>query len=286
MDFYRVLLSDFYNSILEKGNSEFTARAYQDDALWFLRQFTPSCLQDISNISKKSIEQSLQHENLKQSTKIRRISGLKKFYDFLQQYQIPNIGKIPAPKKNESQTLPKIIQNSDYAQMRSYPVGENQFIQLRNKALIDSIYCLGLNCTALHSLYWKNIDFESRHLFHPLHRCAILLDALSDQSFQEYSKVFHSHYQNHPQSNQLPIFINKYSQPISNRSIHKIVKKFGEKISLDNLSPRDLRWNHMFNSLKQGINAEDVSRYAGLTSHASPFRIKNLFNKIYKPHPA
>ncbi len=225
----------------------------------------------------------------KKATIARKLSTIRSFFRFLMQKQI--IKKDPAkgiltPKKERY--IPVWL-TVDQAFNLLDSVKPKNLLDLRNKAMFETLYSTGIRVSELVGLNLDHIDFEKglikvhgkgkKQRIVPIGQKA--LDAISD-----YIKALG----NGDGENQA-LFLNKNGKRITARSVRRILKQTAEKTGLPvNVSPHALRHSFATHLLDSGANLRAVQELLGheslsTTQKYTHLSIDKLMEVYDKAHP-
>jgi len=147
---------------LEQGLSDNTLAAYRSDLAKF-NEFLSGRNRDLSEaqaIDVVAYQAKLSDLQRAKSSTARVISSLRRFYDYLQQNE--HIAKNPMAKIVNPKLDKKIPSSLSLAQVESLldAPGDDDAIEIRDKAMLELLYATGLRVTELVSLRMDQLSLE------------------------------------------------------------------------------------------------------------------------------
>ena len=233
---------------LRKNYSTHTISNYERD-LCYLDNFLIENSLPLHKITRQHCRHFLEiHFHNKNSKTISRyISSFRSFFNFLNKHH--NLSNNPwkqirLPK--QTQSLPHTLSTKDILSFLDN-IDTSSLIGLRNRAICECLYGLGLRVSELCQLNLDDCNFESKE-------CRILgkgnvyrtvyIGKITEKIILNYIETYRKIYMK-PTS--VTLLINKFGTPLSTRSIQRIVKKCAETQGLSHsLTPHTLR--HCFAS--------------------------------------
>ena len=274
----------------EKRYSLNTIKAYNRDLNAFLAFLKKENENNIDEIVVKNYMAHLYALNLKKKTISRRIVSLKSYYKFLEhKFGLTNnfMRHIKCPKKEKK--LPDMIYKEELEKILSYnPTGKFCF---RNKAIILLLYSSGVRVGELCNITLSSIDLENRYIIvvgkgnktriAPFTKdCKLSLERYINRERNTIAK-----------SNNNFLFVNKFGDKITTRSIENIINKTSLLLfNNTKLHPHIFRHTFATNLLNNGADLRVVQELLGHSSLSTTqiytHLAKDELNKIYKTsHP-
>src|SRR6476469_3724388 len=153
---------------VERGASRETIRAYHSDLRQFLtfvkairpphaEPFTP---RTADSLLISSYLARLDQDNEKKSTLARKLATLRSFYRFLLRE-----GRVAANPANDVHTpklpqhLPRVLTKDDANALMEFPDGD-QLCDLRDRAILETLYSTGTRVSELVGMNWDDINLD------------------------------------------------------------------------------------------------------------------------------
>ena len=253
--------------LIEKNLLPQTIENYKEDFLLFKKYF-PYIL-DTSDLSKDDINDfnyNLSINNLKTSSIKRRLSTIKNFYIFLETEGIADniIGKIYIPKSEKYLPEYLTIEEVD-ALINSFDISKDD--ELRDKAIIETMYSSGLRVSELINLKIKDINtqekiikvlgkgYKQREV--PIRNEAIYFIDLYLKNVRK--KII--------SNDKTTIFVNKKGHKLTRQYIFEMIRKHAKIINLNKtISPHTLRHSFATHLLENGADLIMVQKLLGHTN--------------------
>ena len=260
----------------ELNYSQHTIRAYQSDLVQFCQwmdiiiserssDFYPS-LQRIDLTRVREYLQYLYNRRLSKRTIMRKLSAIKSFYKYLQREGIEvenKVALLSSPKIGRK--IPLFLTIDEV--YRLFDFTPSNFWELRDKAIFEVLYACGVRVSELVFLNEGQIDLTEctirvfgkgkKERIVPIGRKA--LDIVKEylphkRRFQKKCGI----------QEMSPVFINKYGQRLSSRSVARICKKYFHKMGIaDAASPHSLRHTFATHLLDTGIDLRSIQEMLG-----------------------
>jgi integrase/recombinase XerC len=274
----------------EKRYSEHTILAYQNDLIQFYEFCQVS--DDEIIIDHKKIRHwiaSLMDEKYNPRTINRKISTLKSYYKYLiKECKINRnpLEKVITPKSNKK--LPVFVTEESMNLFLEDKFFDNTFYGLRDKLVIELLYCTGIRLSELINLKIPDINFNKKEIIVLGKRNKERLIPVSDDILSLVDG-----YINSPQfihTNDFLILTNKGKKSYE-KLIYRIVNSHLSKVStITKKSPHILRHTFATHLLNNGADLNAIKELLGHTNlSATQVYTHNTFeklNNIYKlAHP-
>ena len=265
---------------VERGASPHTLRAYEGDLLE-LRNFLlktglaldSSNQVDVTQIDRFAIRTflgNLRCRKLSRATIERKLSTLRKFFQYLKQQQIvrTNPAKLlPLPRKERK--LPTFLTVNEANKLLKLATHNSDFKALRNFAIAETLYGGGLRVSELVALNVFDLEHGQQELrvlgkggrerIIPITRTALTL-------INRYLAVRKNEF-NHTIQNSDPLFINVRGFRITDRSVRRILKQMGiDQHLIKHVFPHQLRHSFATHLLDSGADLRSIQELLG---HAS-----------------
>ena len=284
-------LNEFYNYLSnEKRYSSNTVDAYKRDLSDFSLYLKKESETEVNELIVKSYLAYLYSKSLSKKTISRRISSLKSYYKFLlKKYGIKNIfiNEIKSPKKDK--LLPEMIYKDELSKILSYnPSGKFCY---RDKAIITLLYSSGIRVSELCNITMSSIDLENRYLIVVGKGNKTRVCPFSSECKQIIENYIHFERNTFAKTDNNNLFINKFGDSITTRSIENIIKKISlELFGNTKLHPHMFRHTYATQLLNNGADLRTVQELLGhsslMTTQIYTHLAKEEINNIYKgSHP-
>lgn len=211
----------------------------------------------------------LKAHNNKNRTIVRRLSAIRKYLAFLlreglisQEVDLELLGF-----KLDS-TLPQYLTQSEAAELMDLPQG-NEFQAVRDRAVLELFYQCGLRLAELTSLTDASIDANAGLLRVIGKRRKVRLVPFGEIAARRLREYLESRTTKFGKGME-KLFVSKTGEPISDRSIARIVEKYTKLLREGNrLSPHKLRHSFATHLLDNGADLLAISELLGHASISS-----------------
>lgn len=287
--------SDFrYHLQTDKRLTQNTVNAYMSDLdLYgeFLKKYQN--INDITMVEESHINKyiaSLKRSNFTKQTIARKIIAIKEFHKFLFQERISDLDAakfIELPKS--SKPLPVVLSVSEIAKMLD-SIPDKTPIDLRNKAMIETLYASGLRISELVNLKTSNIHLREKYIvvigkgnkerMVPLGDTAV--EAL--RVYIEKGRPFLS------KTAGSTLFYNYQGTQISRQSLYKYIVKLAEENGITKeISPHTIRHSFATHLLEGGTDLRIVQELLGhedisttqIYTHIDRSRLKEMYENTH-----
>ncbi|EOV2482167.1 tyrosine recombinase XerC [Enterococcus hirae] len=256
--------------IVERGYSEKTREAYEEDLTNFERFLTESGEDDLLKINHLDVRVYLSYltdERYSRNSISRKIASLRSFYQYLLKEEVIKenpFSYVHLKKKNLK--LPRFFYENEMQALFDSVKGEKP-LDLRNQALLEVLYGSGIRLSECSNLKLAEIDFDSevmlihgkgnKERYAPLGSFA--QDALQ-QYFEKGRKVLMDKY--HKSHDY--VFVNHHGEPITPTGIEYVLNQVIKKSSLDSsIHPHMLRHTFATHLLNNGADMRTVQELLG-----------------------
>ena len=255
----------------ERNMSPETIRAYEKDLHQFIRFFSkgdgiPVTPGEITSLQVREYLADLRDKNYQKTTVVRKLATIRSFYKFLQKK-----GHVMASPLTEIQTpkvekrLPHFLAVEEVERLLSAPQGTT-FQSLRDRAILEVLYSTGLRVSELTSLNVADIDITGeilkargkgrRERIMPMGRPALDSVARYIEARSAVPRI--------NESDPDALFLNRFGDRLSSRSIRKIMDKYIKVTGLnEKTSPHTLRHSFATHLLNRGANLRMVQELLG-----------------------
>jgi len=283
----------------ERGYSQHTIEAYQRDLQQFVNfysEYANMVPLDIAKVNKLGIRHflgMLSESGLEMTSIVRKLASLKAFFKYLaRQGEVSSnpaaIVKSPKTKKR----LPVILSEEQLAQVLDGS-GDDDFITLRNKAILELFYSTGIRLGELLTLNYGDINFNrltlrvfgkgAKERIVPFgQRAEKTIKTYLDKRRSEFGGL----------TLESPLFISNRNRRISRPSVQKMVTGILQTVSeQEHLSPHVLRHSFASHLLDRGADLNAVKDLLGhnslsttqLYTHIKIGKMKEVYKQAH-PH--
>lgn len=256
--------------IVERGYSEKTREAYEEDLTNFERFLTESGEDDLLKINHLDVRVYLSYltdERYSRNSISRKIASLRSFYQYLLKEEVIKenpFSYVHLKKKNLK--LPRFFYENEMQALFDSVKGEKP-LDLRNQALLEVLYGSGIRLSECSNLKLAEIDFDSevmlihgkgnKERYAPLGSFA--QDALQEY-FEKGRKVLMDKY--HKSHDY--VFVNHHGESITPTGIEYVLNQVIKKSSLDSsIHPHMLRHTFATHLLNNGADMRTVQELLG-----------------------
>ncbi|WP_195435691.1 tyrosine recombinase XerC [Enterococcus hirae] len=256
--------------IVERGYSEKTREAYEEDLTNFERFLTESGEDDLLKINHLDVRVYLSYltdERYSRNSISRKIASLRSFYQYLLKEEVIKenpFSYVHLKKKNLK--LPRFFYENEMQVLFDSVKGEKP-LDLRDQALLEVLYGSGIRLSECSNLKLAEIDFDSevmlihgkgnKERYAPLGSFA--QDALQEY-FEKGRKVLMDKY--HKSHDY--VFVNHHGEPITPTGIEYVLNQVIKKSSLDSsIHPHMLRHTFATHLLNNGADMRTVQELLG-----------------------
>lgn len=285
MDYFKIVEQFLRHLRFAKGASEHTLRGYQLD----LSQFFIFVKNEI--VSKRTVRRFLAHLHEKKAssrTILRKISSLRSFYRYAMREKLMSenpMEEIDSPKKEKR--LPVSVSYAQVELLFQQPDLTN-YLGFRDRVIMELFYSSALRLSELAQL--SRSDFDHKNL---------TLNIFGKGKKQRQTPITQTaadwlgRYLNHPERDEkdpLAIFLNKYGERISPRSIDRNFAAYLKKSSLsERITPHTIRHTIATHWLENGMDLKTIQLLLGHTSlstttiytHVSTKLKEEVYNKTH-----
>jgi integrase/recombinase XerC len=282
----------------ERNMSPETIRAYEKDLYQFMRFFrnrdgVKKSPAEINSLEIREFLANLREKNYQKTTIVRKLATIRSFYKFLlkKNYVQGNpLTEIPTPKVEKK--LPRFLGVEEVEKLLNAPKGD-AFQSVRDRSILETLYSTGLRVSELTGLNIQDVDLSaeiikangkgSRERVVPVGSFAL-------KAIKHYIELREKLLS--PGAKQTDaLFLNRFGERLSSRSIRKILDKYIRMTGLDErTSPHTLRHSFATHLLNRGANLRIVQELLG-HKHLSTTQIythvttNNLKQVVEEAHP-
>lgn len=273
---------------VEKGDEKSTILTYTDDLIQF-ETFTED--KDVSLLKRDDISdfiEFLSKKGLMTSTIIRRATTIRCLYLFLAKEDLIHISLIGLYLPKGERHLPSVLTTEEVeALLDGFNLEDPS--EIRDKAMMETMYASGLRVSELLSLERGNINFEQGYVkirgkgekerIVPIGEYAL-------DFIDKYVEEVRSH---NPGRGTKYLFLNKQGETISRQYFWRKVKFYALRAGvMTPLSPHTLRHSFATHLLENGANLKQVQEMLGhskiettqIYTHVSTKRILSAYDRF------
>ncbi len=249
----------------KKHNTVISIRKDLNQFLIYLNEHDIIDFNKLDELLIKEYFTKLKTEEISASTFNRRLSSIKKFYKYLVDKGLKEKGSeiLIESEKNDEKKI-EYLTPEEINLVRTTMEGES-FNILRDRLMFELLYSSGMTVAELLSLGEVNFNLEKREIY-------ILKNKLSKTMyFSETCKEFYIKFLNSKKEkfkedyNPNIIFTNNYNERLTDRSVRRLINKYGEMANLNKeISPYTLRHSFCIYMLKNGMPKEYLARLLDL----------------------
>lgn len=274
--------------IVERGDLDSTITTYEDDINQF-ELFVDN--KDISELKREDIEdfmRFLSAEGMKSATIIRRITTIRGFYLFLAREGLIKESLIGLRLPKGEKKLPNVLSFEEVEDLLDAPDIENDS-ELRDKAMLETMYASGLRVSELLSLQLGNINFNEGYLKIKGKGSKERIVPIGEFALDFINRYVTLVRPKYAKNRTKYLFLNCDGAPISRQYFWRQIKKYALKANIDReISPHILRHSFATHLLENGANLKEVQEMLGHTkiettqiyTHVSTKRIISAYDKF------
>lgn len=292
------LIDRFLQYVYHRNSqSKKTVETYATDLHQFLTFLQEQGIDDFEQVDRivmlnflSSIRQKEDGSLAKNSTIVRKISTIRSFYRYLNEYigisSNPIVG-IQSPKNTRK--IPSFLFTSEVSHfLNTYD--QNDPLELRDKTLFTLIYACGLRLSEAVGLNWTDVDLSSRvlHIIGKGNKERIV-PFFNDMI--PLLKLYKSNYWDMISSQEEAVFISQKGKRITGRNVQLRMQKHADDIGLYmNVHPHMLRHSFATHLIDNGADVRLVQELLGHSSLSTTqiythVSVKKLMNEYEKSHP-
>ncbi len=290
---YSAQIDHFLNILFsQKHYSPHTISSYKRDLKLFLEftDQTPPPPDDITHKDCKNFIYFLHEKSLQNRSIARVVAGLRSFWNHLieEEHTVGNPWEaLPLPKAKVG--LPKVInenQMSDFLES----IGTDTPDKARDTCICELLYATGIRISELVSLNVNSINLAENEIrvYGKGKKERIVL-------FGGHANLILSHYISHarpafPESGNSALFVNKFGNRLTARSIQRMIKKYSTRLGFDEvITPHTFRHSFATDLLNGGADLRSIQELLGHSSlattqiytHVSSARLKETFKQAH-----
>ena len=276
--------------IVERGDSKATIDNYSIDLDQFI-SFEEN--KDISLLKREDISDFINYlssKGLKTSSIIRRSTVIRLFYVYLNKEKLIDVPLTGLYLPKNEKHLPSVLSTDEVdALLDCFDLTKE--VEIRDKAMLETMYASGLRVSELLSLELGNINFVqgyiktkgkgSKERIIPIGEFALEYLSLYIDKVRRCNVGYKTKY----------VFLNKEGKPISRQYFWRKVKEYALRANIyTEISPHTLRHSFATHLLENGANLREVQEMLGhskiettqIYTHVSTKRIISAYDQFMK----
>lgn len=293
-------IAQFLNYLkVEKDASSHTIRNYRNDLLQFVEFISDKNysvldrLNEIDHITIRNFLANIKDKNYSRSTIVRKIAALRSFFRYMLREGLikanPAVGMI-MPKKERK--LPNFLDMKEIGKLLEAPAVDT-LDGLRDRAILEILYSSGIRVSELVGLNTGNVDLIGEVLKvkgKGKKERLVPIGSVAVNILNEYiNKRKKGDYKGR-RADFNAVFLNKYGQRITDRSVRRIVDKYIQGAALEHkISPHVLRHTFATHMLDAGADLRSVQELLGHSSlsttqiytHVTTEKLKKVYDKAH-----
>lgn len=252
----------------EKRYSQYTFKFYKRDLEEFENFLNQEDISEVNHKTIKSYMYSLTKKGNSRRTIARKLSSLKSFYKYIRKNNLSEDDPFSLIEKQHiSKRLPEVLQIDEIIELMEIELSDKEHINNRNYLLIRILFATGVRVSELTNIKIEHIDFnesylkirgkgnKDRFVFFDEDTRNLLLNYLKNDwpLFKKEETTF--------------IFLNKFGNKISERSVELILQEKGRKLkSPKDIYPHMIRHTYASMLLESGADLRVIQELLGHTS--------------------
>ncbi len=286
--------------------SDYTIKSYKQDLdlfFEFLDKRKIDILEINIDIIRDFISERLSHKTYRGNNESyrsikRRLSSLRKFYNFLMSNNIIDNNPFLLVKTPKNETkLPEVLYQKQVENLLNKNKTRNDILKDRDQALLELMYSSGLRCSEVVELKLSNIDINSRIM-------KILGKGNKERlvPFSQDAKFYLEEYLNNLRvmllskaknsESKYYVFLNSKGDKLTTRGLEYIIKEISKKNGLDlgfDFHPHVLRHSFATRLLENGADLRIIQELLGHSSinttqiytHVSKEKVKKVYDESF-----
>lgn len=280
----------------ERNVSPHTLRNYHSDLSQF-EEFLKRVLESetlsiedirkVNHITIRAFLSSLYEKGISKSSLARKVSAVRTFFKYLCRELVisDNPGKMVSTPRKEK-TLPRFLSIDEMDRLLNTPAGEST-LTIRDRAILETFYSSGLRIGEIVAINLEDINFNDsliRVKGKGRKERIVPIGSKAIEAIREYLKV-----SSKMRNAGYPLFLNKYGNRITTRSVHRIVEKYKKLSGLWDMTPHSIRHSfatHMLNGGADLRSVQELLGHANLSTtqrytHVSMDKLMEIYDKAH-----
>lgn len=275
---------------IEKNASPHTLRSYTKDLSLLAESLQGKPWGEADLLALRSFVAKQRSAGLSKVTLARRVACVRSFFRFLTREGYLKSNPAPGllgPKQDKR--LPSFLSVAEAARLVESPEGSS-VSQLRDRALLETLYSTGLRVSELVSLTARNVDLISgtlRVIGKGRKERMVPVGSHGLDAIQNYLAAKGEG----AAADDQPLFVNRLGGPLTDRSVRRILQRYLVKVQIArHISPHSLRHSFATHLLDRGADLRSVQELLGHSSitttqiytHVTTERLKKSYG-MYHP---
>jgi tyrosine recombinase XerC len=282
----------FHRFLEEEKNLSFqTVKSYTSDIKDFLK-FLLSQSKDLKDVGYPTVREylgSLQKKERRKSTLARRVASLRSFFHFL--YLKGHLESFPlsgirGPKRGRK--IPTYLEEEEVERLLNAAKGED-FIRLRDKAILELLYATGMRAAELVNLELENLDLGSETVKvrgKGSKERIIPVGIYAVNAIKTYLPVRGEKVKPEVKA----LFVNRFGGRLSDRSLRKKMNQYLELANIQKpAGPHILRHSFATHLLNRGADIRSIQELLGheqlsttqVYTHLNTRRLKETYQTTH-----
>jgi integrase/recombinase XerC len=272
---------------LERGVSPETSRNYQSDLRQFvghIRHISPTKEVPqpaaIDSLYIRSFLKNLSDQGLKKPSLARKLACLKSFFRFLvEDGRVPRNPATTVRSPRQGTRLPTVLTKDEANTLLDAPASQ-EWLDLRNRAILETLYASGARVSELVGLNWGDVDLEARSILlrgKGKKERMVPIGTVAVDAIMEFQRHL-PHKANFPKSGKpdqlrshsgTPLFLNVRGGRLTTRSVERMMKQQTEHRFNKSVTPHTLRHSFATHLLDEGADLRAIQELLGHASLAT-----------------
>lgn len=221
----------------------------------------------------------------------RKLSAIRSFFRYLaEQGIIPNNPADQLKTVKLSKSLPRFLSREQMREILEAPE-EDDFLQLRDKAIFEVLYSTGIRVTPLVKLNLKDFDSDSIRVLSKGNKQQLLpLGQYAQEALKSYLPARLAFLREKQKEDVEAVFVNRFGDRLSQRGVQSVVRKWALKTGLGKTTPHTFRHSFATHLLEAGADLRTIQELLGheslsTTQKYTHVTLKQLRETYKKAHP-
>jgi tyrosine recombinase XerC len=277
----------------ERSFSKHTLRAYHTDLTQFdsfLKDEKCKNLKRVNHLLLRKYLAILRSRNYSRTTIVRKLASLRSFFKFLNQEAVLESNPfeiLRTPKQTKK--LPHFLSINDIDTLLKTP-DESEVSGLRDRAILETLYSTGIRVSELVGLNEEDVDFYGEMVKVQGKGKKERLVPIGSYAIKAINEYINSKKKKKGLGKNVPLFLNKYGDRLSSRSVARSLDKYLKLTGINLLtSPHTFRHSFATHMLDKGANLRAVQELLGhsnlsttqIYTHVTTERLKQVYDKTH-----
>lgn len=282
----------------ERNASDLTIKAYREDLIGLMEWLehsggTVPAVDELTPQTLRQYQAALQEAGYARTSISRKLASLRSFYRFAQRQGLAKTNPAkPLRNPRRERKLPLVLSTEEVGRLLAAPP-QGSAAGLRDRAILETIYSAGLRVSEVVGLSDGDLDFDEqitrvrgkgrKERISPLGSYAIA-------AIVQYASVRQRHAREHAQGRASAVFVNRFGNRLSTRSVGRMLEKHIATAQLDTrTSPHTLRHSFATHLLDRGADIRSVQELLGhkslattqIYTHLSTTNLRAIYEKAH-----